>query len=124
MIVAFSGRECQNLTTGHATTFTCTYNASSDPTITITKWSIDGVVIMHNTSHYTMTTEYGINELDQVRSTLNISNVTTGNSGKYACWCEYNESLIYAKKVFRSNTESMCLKVHAGMHVFQHDKLV
>ncbi|XP_065885359.1 uncharacterized protein [Dysidea avara] len=114
IIVAFSGRECQNLTTGHATTFTCTYNASSDPTITITKWSIDGVVIMHNTSHYTMTTEYGINELDQVRSTLNISNVATGNSGKYACWCEYNESLIYAKKVFRSNTESMCLKVHAG----------
>ena len=76
---------------------------------------MDGVVITHNTSHYTLITEYGINELDQVRSTLIISNVTHDISGTYTCWCEYNQSMIYGNKLFRSSPASVQLKVGPGM---------
>ena len=34
----------KNLTTGHSTIFSCTYNANSVPNLTITRWSVNGVV--------------------------------------------------------------------------------
>ena len=73
----------KNLTTGHSTIFSCTYNANSVPNLTITRWSVNGVVISHNTSQFTLITEYGIYELDEVKSTLIISNVNYGNDGTY-----------------------------------------
>jgi len=76
---------------------------------------MDGAVIVHNTSHYMLITEYGINELDQVRSTLIISNVTHDISGTYTCWCEYNQSVIFGNELFRSSPTSVHLKVGPGM---------
>ena len=114
-IIGVPGKECRDLTTGHSATFTCTYNASSDPTITITMWSVNGVLLTHNTSHYTMITEYDVDQLDQVKSMLIISNVNHGINGTYTCWCEYNKSLIYGNEVFRSNPASVCLRVATGI---------
>ena len=99
---------------GHSTRFSCTYNASSVPNLTITRWSVNGVVIPHNTSQFTLITEYGIYELDEVKSTLIISNVNYGNDGTYTCWCEYNSSLIFNNKLFRSAYSSVRLKVTAA----------
>ena len=106
----------KNLTTGHSTTFTCIYNASSDPYMTVTMWSLNGTLLTHNTSHFTMITVFNFDYLhpDKVRSTLTISNVNHGISGTYTCWCEYNKSLIYENEMFRSNTASVNLTVISG----------
>ncbi|XP_065885346.1 uncharacterized protein [Dysidea avara] len=108
----------ENLTTGHSTIFTCTYNASSDPYMTVTMWSLNGKLLTHNTSHFTMITEFYFDYLhpDQVKSTLIISNVNHGIGGTYTCWCEYNKSMIYENEVFRSGTASVNLTVISGSH--------
>ena len=115
-IVEFPDSACENLTTSHSTKFSCTYNASSDPNITIAMWSVNGTLLTHNTSHYTMITEYGIDEHDQVRSTLTISNVNHDIGGTYTCWCEYNKSLIYGNEMYRSSSAGTCLRVVTGKH--------
>ena len=116
-IIGVPGKECRDLTTGHSTTFSCTYNASSDPNITITMWSLNGTLLTHNTSHFTMITEFNFDYLhpDKVKSKLIISNVNHSISGTYTCWCEYNKSLIYENEVFRSNSTSVCLRVATGI---------
>jgi len=124
IVVSFSGEECHNLTTEDSSTqFSCTYNASTDPNITITKWSVNDKAIPHNTSHYTLITEYGIDDLDLVKSMLIISNVVDDISGtyKFTCWCEYNKRVIYAGKVVRSISKKMCLTVHKGTYVHQRE---
>jgi len=81
-------------------------------------WRLNDKLLTQNTSHYTLITEYGIDDLDQVRSTLIISNAVSDINGTYTCWCEYNQSMIYNNEVFRSSSASVCLRVGAGRHLF------
>ena len=113
-IVGIPGKECRDVAMGNSVQFSCTYNASSDPNITITRWSFDNKLLSKNTSHYKLITEYGFDQLDQVRSTLIISNAINDIGGTYTCWCEYNQSLIYENKLFRSSYASVCLRIGAG----------
>ena len=80
---------------------------------------MNGSLLTHNTSHYTLITEYKFDYFypDKVRSTLNISNVTTDISGTYTCWCEYNQLMIYGNEMFRSNTFSVFLEVISGKYL-------
>jgi len=116
-IIRIPGKECRDLTTGHSTQFTCVYNASSNPNVTITLWRLNDKLLTHNTSHYTLITEYGVDDLDKVRSTLIISNAGSAISGTYTCWCEYNQSMIYENELFRSSSASVCLRVGAGIYI-------
>jgi len=115
-IIGIPGKECRDLTAGHSTQFTCVYNASSNPNVTITFWRLNDKLLIQNTSHYTLITEYGIDDLDKVRSTLIISNAVSGIDGTYTCWCEYNQSMMYGNKLYRSSSASVCLRVGAGIY--------
>ena len=105
-----------SISVGDSTQFTCTYSASSNRHIAITRWSVNSTLIEKDTSHYALTTEYNYKYFhpDQVRSTLIISNATIDISGRYTCWCEYNESMIYGNEKIRSNPSSVNLTVISG----------
>jgi len=102
-----------SISVGDSTQFICTYSASSNRHIVITRWSVNGKLIEKNTSHYALTTEYNYKYFnpDQVKSTLIISNATIDISGRYTCWCEYNESMIYGNKKITSSPSSVSLTI-------------
>ena len=101
---------------GHSTEFTCIYNASTNPNITITTWKFEEEYLQHNSAHYTMTTKYGTDpaNANHVLSKIQLSNVALDNAGTYSCQCVYNRSTIYSKHTFDSETKSFHLKVKSG----------
>jgi len=66
-----------------------------------------------------MTTEYKFDYFnpDLVKSKLEITNAVINISGTYACWCEYNHSIVYGNEMFRSNISSVFLNVIPGKHI-------
>jgi len=98
---------------GQSTEFTCVYNASTDPSVTITSWIFNENRLTHNTSHYSITTQYGADpaNINHVKSTLKLSKVVPDDSGTYVCQLAYNSQIIYDKKEVSSST-SFCLRVN------------
>ena len=99
---------------GESTEFTCIYNASTNPNITITSWKFKEYYLHHNSSHYTMTTTHG--NANYVISRLNLSDVSPEHAGTYSCQCVYNRDKIYGKGEFHSRAKSFHLKVKSGQH--------
>ena len=101
---------------GDSTEFTCIYNASTDPNITIITWKFEENYLQHNSSHYTMITDYGTDpaNANQVLSKLQLSNVVPDNTGTYSCQCLYNGSMIYGNRKFYSRAENFHLEVIPG----------
>ena len=116
-----ANNKCVELTEGQSTEFTCIYNASTDPNITITTWEFNEVLLEHNSSHYTMTTQYGNDpaNINRVLSRIVLSNVKHDNAGTYICQCAYNPKVIVDDKDVVSEAASVCLKVKSGQ---QYDK--
>ena len=105
--------QCIELTEGQSTEFTCIYTASTNPYVTNTTWKFNGELLKHNSSHYTMITQYGngpIN-LNRVLSRITLSNVVPDNAGTYACQCGYNSSVINEKENVVSEAANFCLRV-------------
>ena len=103
---------------GHSTEFTCIYNASTNPNITMATWKFEEDFLQHNSDHYTMVTINGTDPINanRILSKLKISNVASDNAGTYTCRCVYNTSTIYGEKTFYSETGSFRLKVKSGQH--------
>ena len=104
---------CIELYEGHSTEFGCKYTASTDPNVTITTWKFNEVPLQHNSSHYTIITDYGTDPINanSVLSRLKLSNAVAENAGTYTCQCGYNSD-VYNKGIV-SNTAYFCLKVNA-----------
>ena len=107
--------KCVELYEGQSTDFTCIYTASPNSSVTITTWTYNDETLPHNTSHYTMLTEYGTDPINanHVSSSLVFSNVIANNTGTYSCQCGYNQNIISNNQEIVSNTTSFCLKVNA-----------
>ena len=86
---------------------------STNSSVTITTWTCNGETLQHNTSHYTMLTEYGTDPINtnHVSSRLVFSNVIANNTGTYTCQCGYNRNIISNNQdiAIVSNTISFCL---------------
>ena len=107
---------------GHATEFKCIYDASTNPNITMATWNFEEDYLEHNSSHYTMITEYGTDpaNADRILSRLILSNVALDNAGTYTCQCIYNRDIIYSKETFCSGAESFRVKVRPREKSGQH----
>ena len=107
---------------GQSTKFICTYNASTNPNVTITTWKFEEDFLQHNSSHYIIITEYGYDPINpnHVLSRLILSNVVSDNAGIYTCQCVYNRDIIYSKGIFYSGTESFNVKVKPKVESGQH----
>ena len=108
--------QCVELNEGQSTEFTCIYNASTNPDVTITTWKFNNRLLKHNSSHYTMTTEYDSDHsnLNRVLSRLRLLNVIPDNTGTFTCQCAFISNVIDEEVV--SEAASFCLKVKPGWH--------
>ena len=104
---------CVELTEGQSTEFTCIYNASTDPNVTIATWEFNEELLEHDSSHYTMTTQYGSDpvNVNHVLSRITLTNVKHDNAGTYTCQCVYNPKVIVDDQAVVSEAASFCLKV-------------
>ena len=107
---------------GHSIEFTCIYNASTNPNVTMATWNFEEDYLKHNSSHHTMTTEYGTDPANAKRilSRLILLNVVPDDTGTYTCQCVYNSDIIYNKEMFCSATESFHVKVKPKVKSGQH----
>ena len=104
---------------GYFTEFTCIYNASTNPNITIAIWKFNGRILDDNSSHYEMITKYGTDPANtyHILSVLNLLSIATENAGNYTCQCIYNTSTLYSKEQFYSEAKSFHLKIKpVGQH--------
>ena len=104
---------------GYSTEFNCTYNASTNPNVTITIWKFEEDFLQHNSSHFTIINKYGYDPINpnHVLSRLILSNVVPDNAGTYTCQCVYNRDIIYSKETFSSGAKNFYLKVNpTGQH--------
>ena len=72
------------LNEGEAINLTCIYHASTNPNVTITTWKFNEEILDHNSSHYTVITNYGGSDdplyHNRVSSRLIISDVIVYNN--------------------------------------------
>ena len=101
---------------GHSTEFTCIYNASTNLNLTITTWKFEEDYLQYNSTHYTMTTEFGTDpaNVNRILSKLILSNVVADNAGTYTCQCVYNREMMYSKGTVYSETKIFYLEVKSG----------
>ena len=104
--------QCIELSEGQSTEFTCIYNASTNPSVTITTWRFNGKLLEHNSSHYTIITQY--NNSNRVLSRLTLLSVSHDNTGTYTCQCAFNSSVVDKEVV--SEAANFCLNVKSGQH--------
>ena len=65
---------------------------STISSVTIATWTYNGETLQHNTSHYTVLTDYGTDPINanHVSSGLVFSNVTADNTRTYSYQCGYD----------------------------------
>ena len=100
--------------------FTCEFEASTQPGVSIVVWLKDDFAVLHSSSHYTISntpvTGSSINEnTDHFISTLSISSVTDDDEGKYSCYCYYNKTIVTSTKqeYIRSTPKSANLNINS-----------
>ena len=107
--------QCVEVKEGRSIQFTCIYNASTNSNITITTWKFNEELLEHDSSHYTMITQYGSDPVNfnRVLSRITLSNVIHDNAGTYTCQCAYNPKFVNDKGIV-SDAANFCLKVKPG----------
>ena len=107
---------------GQSVEFTCVYNASTNPNVTITTWKFDADFLKHNSSHYTLTTRYGNDPINvnHVLSKLLLSDVIPDNAGTYVCQCSYSQIIYNKNNHVTSGANSFCLNVKPHVKPGEH----
>ena len=96
--------------------FQCDFTASTLKYLTITEWYKDSIKLNNNTNKFQITEK--LHKINEVRLTLNISNISRNDKGRYRCHCYYNTTFLHRFGIYEKySSQGFAMLEIEGMYM-------